>query len=164
MVVLIGAVVFVPDAIALNNEKLSPEIRGMVADRILTLHARIWPSIIAMVCIFAIHSFRVFLKVVGPLYRFRWAFAKIIKGEMDFRVRLRRKDYLLREATMFNEMINVLTEKIGKHAVDWSGCNRIIGDYGAVSIRVEWRAKKISTTPKDTSPAFGESRGSGQLL
>ena len=113
MVLLLGLVLFIPDVIAVNNEELSPEVRGAAANRILTLHARVWPAIIALVCILGIHSFRVFLRVVGPLYRFRWAFTKIKEGELNFRIKLRKGDYLFREQDLFNEMMDTLTDKLG---------------------------------------------------
>lgn len=113
MVLLLGLVLFIPDVIAVNNEELSPEIRGAAANRILTLHARVWPAIIALVCILGIHSFRVFLRVVGPLYRFRWAFTKMKEGELNFRIKLRKGDYLFREQDLFNEMMDTLTDKLG---------------------------------------------------
>ncbi|MBC8357528.1 MAG: hypothetical protein ISS41_02185 [Candidatus Aminicenantes bacterium] len=109
----LAAFLFVPDINDMNNEDLSVEIRAAAAKRIFTLHSRVWPSVIALVCVLNIHSFRAFHRIAGPLYRFRWAFAKIGKGNLNFRVKLRSKDYLNQEAEMFNEMIEVLAEKWG---------------------------------------------------
>jgi len=109
----LAAFLFVPDINDMNNEDLSVEIRAAAAKRIFTLHSRVWPSVIALVCVLSIHSFRAFHRIAGPLYRFRWAFAKIGKGNLNFRVKLRSKDYLSQEAEVFNEMIEVLAEKWG---------------------------------------------------
>jgi hypothetical protein len=113
IVVFLAATVFGPDFINMKNKNLSLETRAAAAQRIQALHIRVWPAVIALICLLGIHSFRIFLRFIGPLYRFRWAFAKISRGEMNFQVRLREKDYLTQEAKMFNEMIKVITEKWG---------------------------------------------------
>ena len=99
---------FVPDIIAMSNEDLSWEIRAAAAEKLLTLHSRVWPAIIAMVCVLGIHSVRIFHRLIGPLYRFRWAFAEIAQGALNFRVQIRKNDYLHRENESLNEMIDAL--------------------------------------------------------
>jgi methyl-accepting chemotaxis protein len=110
-VIILAVTLFIPDIINMNNQNLSIELRGAAAERILTLHMRVWPAIIAVVCIFGLHSFRTFHRIIGPLYRFRWAFEKVGKGDLNFRVKLRTKDYLNREEEMFNEMLDVIAGK-----------------------------------------------------
>ncbi len=110
-VIFMAIFLFLPDAIAVGDENLGIEIRAVAAERILTLHTRLWPGLIALICIFSLHSFRAFLRVVGPLYRFRLAFNAIEKGDLGVRLRLRKRDFLLREADMFNEMLDVMAEK-----------------------------------------------------
>jgi len=102
---------FVPDILAMSNEDLSWEIRAAAAEKLLTLHSRVWPAIIAMVCVLGIHSVRIFHRLIGPLYRFRWAFAEIAKGALNFRVQIRKNDYLHRENEALNEMIEALADQ-----------------------------------------------------
>ena len=108
----------------MSNEQLSWEIRAAAADRLLTLHSRVWPAIIAMVCVLGIHSVRIFHRLIGPLYRFRWAFAEIAKGALNFRVQIRKNDYLHRENDSLNEMIDALAgqcefmQQAGSRALD----------------------------------------------
>jgi methyl-accepting chemotaxis protein len=104
---------FLPDIIAMNNENLSQEMRTAAAQRTIAFHSRVWPSLITLVCIFALHSFRVLLRIFGPLYRFRVSFPDIGKGNLALRVKLRKKDYLKEEAEKFNEMLDVFREKWG---------------------------------------------------
>jgi methyl-accepting chemotaxis protein len=113
IVVCLAIFLFVPDMFQLYDQNLSLEIRGATADRILSIHSRIWPAIIALVCLIGIHSFRAFHRFVGPLYRITVAFGQIRKGDLGFRVRLREKDYLHEEKKAFNEMLEKLAEKIG---------------------------------------------------
>lgn len=124
IVMFMGLMLFVPDFLALSNEELSLEVRSAAAQRILALHSRAWPAIIALICLISIHSFRVFHRLVGPLYRLRWAFSKITNGCLDFRVKLRKKDYLHREEALVNEMIDVFARNWGN-----------IQDFGLDAIR-----------------------------
>ena len=115
---------FVPDIMAMSNEELSWEIRAAAAEKLLTLHSRVWPAIIAMVCVLGIHSVRIFHRLIGPLYRFRWAFAEIAQGALNFRVQIRKNDYLHRENEALNEMIDALAgqcefmQQAGSRALD----------------------------------------------
>jgi nitrate/nitrite-specific signal transduction histidine kinase len=113
IVMFMGLMLFVPDFLALSNETLSIEVRSAAAQRILALHSRAWPAIIALICIISVHSFRIFLRLIGPLYRLRWAFSKIKDGCLNFRVKLRKKDYLHREEALVNEMIDVFARNWG---------------------------------------------------
>ena len=124
IVLFLAICLFVPDILSMSNEQLSWEIRAAAADRLLTLHSRVWPAIIAMVCVLGIHSVRIFHRLIGPLYRFRWAFAEIAKGALNFRVQIRKNDYLHRENDSLNEMIDALAgqcesmQQAGSSALD----------------------------------------------
>lgn len=111
IVLFFGISLFMPDILDMMNEDLSLEVRAAAAGRIISYHSRVWPAAIALVCLLGIHSIRIFHRLIGPLYRFRLAFEKISKGDLSFRVRLRKKDYLHREEAGFNEMIEVFKEK-----------------------------------------------------
>jgi methyl-accepting chemotaxis protein len=112
IVIFIGISLFVPEILRLQDPSLGLEARALAADRILTMHSRVWPAVIALICLFGMHSFRVFHRFVGPLFRFRWAFEEIRNGNLSFRVKLRKKDYLHREEEVFNVMLETLAEKI----------------------------------------------------
>lgn len=103
---------FLPDILQLQDESLSFDLRAAAADKILFLHARIWPTIIALICLIGLHSFRVFHRFVGPLYIITRAFGRVRDGELNFRVSLRKKDYLHGEKEAFNGMLDKLAEKM----------------------------------------------------
>lgn len=111
IVLFLGICLFVPDIVNMMDEELSLEVRAAAAQRMLSLHARVWPATIALVCLLGIHSVRFFHRLIGPLYRFRSACEKIREGDLGFRVRLRKKDYIHREEAAFNEMVDVFAEK-----------------------------------------------------
>ena len=111
VVLFLAVCLFIPDILAMTNESLSLELRAAAAEKLLTLHSRVWPAIIAVVCVLGIHSVRIFHRLIGPLYRFRWAFGKISEGDLNFRVQIRKSDYLHREEEALNKMIEALAEK-----------------------------------------------------
>jgi hypothetical protein len=75
IVVVLAAFLLLPDIVQLFDESVSLEVRAIAADKILTLHSRLWPAIITLVCVLGLHSLRAFHRLIGPLYSFRWAFA-----------------------------------------------------------------------------------------
>jgi methyl-accepting chemotaxis protein len=113
-----------PDIAKLHDETLSLEVRALAAEKILTTHARLWPALVALVCLIGLHSFRMFHRFVGPLYRLREACEKIGGGDLGFRVKLRKGDYLMEEEKAINTMIETLAGKVqtiqerSKRAVD----------------------------------------------
>ncbi len=112
IMIFLALFLFLPDILKLHDEGLSLEARAIAADRILTLHARVWPAVIALICIIGIHSFLALLRILGPLYRFRWAFEEVQNGNLGLRVKLRERDYLRREEKAINEMIETLSGKL----------------------------------------------------
>ena len=112
VVLFLSVYLFVPEFIKLGDESLSMEIRAAAADRILTLHARIWPAAIALLSFLGIHSILFFHRIAGPLYRFHWAFEQIRQGKLGFRVKIRKKDYLHYEEKSFNNMIEAIAGRL----------------------------------------------------
>jgi methyl-accepting chemotaxis protein len=98
--------------IQLENTDLSLEMRAMAADRILFLHTRIWPPLIALIGIIAVHSFFLFHRIVGPLFRFRRTYEQIGKGDLRTKIHIRRKDYLHKDCAALNGMVKELSEKL----------------------------------------------------
>jgi methyl-accepting chemotaxis protein len=98
---------FLPDIIEMRNLDLSLEARGSAANRVLK-HRWVWPAALALIIVLGLHSFRAFLKVIGPLYRFKWAFEQLEKGNLLSRVRTRKGDYLRQEEESLNNMLEAL--------------------------------------------------------
>ena len=111
-VAFLSVYIFVPDFLVLQDESLSFEVRAAAADNILAFHSRIWPAAIVLICFLGIHSTFLFHRLIGPLYRFHWAFEQVREGDLSFRVKIRKKDYLHREEDVLNKMIEVLAGKL----------------------------------------------------
>lgn len=103
---------FVPDIIRMQDESLSLQARAAAANKILTLHARVWPAVIAIICVAGFHSFRSFHRLIGPLHRFRSVFKQVGGGDLGLTVRIREKDYLHREEAALNEMLGMIAGKL----------------------------------------------------
>jgi len=120
IVAFVAICVFVPDIIQMVDESLDFKVRAAAAEKILLLHGRIWPALIALICLIGLHSLRVFNRFIGPLYRFRSAFKRVREGDLRFRVQIRKNDFLHHEEQLINEMIEGLSGKIRsiQHASD----------------------------------------------
>jgi len=104
--------VFAPDIVEMRDQSLSLEIRSSAASRVLAKHSWVWPSVLSLIIVLALHSFRAFHRVIGPLYRFRWAFEQFQKGNLSLRVKTRKKDYLQTEEAALNKMLEILSGKL----------------------------------------------------
>ena len=80
IVCFFAGAVFGPDFAKMSDESIPLEIRSAAASRVLAKHTWVWPVLFLLIALLGIHSFREFQKVAGPLYRFRWAFGELAKG------------------------------------------------------------------------------------
>jgi hypothetical protein len=69
IMIFLALFLFLPDIMKLYDEGLS-------------LEARVWPAVIALICIIGMHSFRALVQIVGPLYRFHQAFEQLRNGKI----------------------------------------------------------------------------------
>ena len=137
IVLFLAVFLFVPDIIRMHDKSLSLEARAGAANKILTLHARVWPAVIAIICVAAFHSFRSFHRLIGPLHRFRLVFEQVRRGDMSFTVQIREKDYLHREEAALNEML-----------VQVAGKLRTIQEAGAEALKsLGELERKVSQVP-----------------
>ena len=97
LISLVMVAFLVPDVLEMNNSNLNPEIRAAAAERLLEKHGWAWPPVVPLLALIGLISFREFKKVAGPLYRFRWAFEQLEKGNLLSSVKIRKKDYLIDE-------------------------------------------------------------------
>jgi methyl-accepting chemotaxis protein len=104
--------VFAPDILEMRDQSLSQEIRSSAASRVLVKNTWVWPAVLSLIIALSLHSFRAFHRVIGPLYRFRWAFEQIRNGTLLFRVKTRNRDYLQTEEKALNKMLEVLSGKL----------------------------------------------------
>jgi hypothetical protein len=119
--VLLAIPVFSPLMQALDSPSLSWQERAVVANDLLSLHARFWPWAMGaslIVLIHCVHSAWLMQRVAGPLYRLKKVFPQIGSGNLCLRTTLREGDCLTPEADLVNQMTAQLQTKINmlKHA------------------------------------------------
>jgi methyl-accepting chemotaxis protein len=106
------AVVFLPMAQPLYDSSISWEQRADIATQFLELNGRIWPWLIITFLVLLLHSLYFMHRIAGPLYRFTALFRSIGTGQLHQRARLRKHDYLHREAEAFNSMLDHFENRI----------------------------------------------------
>jgi methyl-accepting chemotaxis protein len=106
--------VFGPDIAKMSDQSISLELRSAAASRVLTKHSWVWLAIFLLMVVLGLHSFREFKKVAGPLYRFRWAFGQLERGNVVYPVKIRKKDYLREDEEALNKMLASLVGRLGK--------------------------------------------------
>jgi nitrogen fixation/metabolism regulation signal transduction histidine kinase len=111
IVLFLAVFMFVPDMMRLQDQSLPFDARAAAADKMLTLHARVWPAILLVICLVALHSFRFFHRLIGPLYRFRQIYEQVRNGDLNLKVKIRKKDYLHEEEAALNDMLDTLSRK-----------------------------------------------------
>ena len=112
LVVMLYAVVFLPMVQPLYDPSVSWEQHAQIASQFLELNARIWPWLIVTFLVLLLHSMYFMHRIAGPLYRFSSLFRSIGTGRLHQRARLRKHDYLHREAQAFNTMLDSIENRI----------------------------------------------------
>ncbi|UCD82853.1 MAG: hypothetical protein JSW26_15890 [Desulfobacterales bacterium] len=112
IVFFLAVFLFVPDMLKMQDETLSLSERTSAADRVITLHIKVWPAAMVLIAMLGLHSFLTFHRLSGPLYRFRSIFNQIREGQMGYPIKIRRRDFLHTEEEALNDMLDVLTHKL----------------------------------------------------
>ena len=113
LILVFTSAIFGPLIMDLQSGALSFAERHAVANQFLSLHSRIWPAVLILFVLLSAHSVFVSHRIAGPLYRFRKVMKTVASGDLSIRFTLRKKDYLVKEADLFAEMIAVLRDKVG---------------------------------------------------
>ena len=131
------AVVFLPMAQPLYDPSVSWEQHAQIASQFLELNARMWPWLIITFLVLLLHSMYFMHRIAGPLYRFLALFRSIGTGQLHQRARLRKHDYLHREAQAFNSMLDHFENRI--RAIHLQSA-LVMQAYEAVARRIQEQA------------------------
>ncbi|OQW33474.1 MAG: hypothetical protein A4E19_03505 [Nitrospira sp. SG-bin1] len=112
LLITLYAVIFLPMALPLDDPTVSWEHQAQIATQFLELNGRIWPWLVITFLLVLLHSMYFMHRIAGPLYRFMALFRSIGTGQLYQRARLRKHDYLHREAQAFNSMLDHLENRI----------------------------------------------------
>jgi methyl-accepting chemotaxis protein len=95
------------------------------ARAILVLHGTIWPWVAGVIIFFGVFSIFVTHKIAGPLYRLKKSLDEIAAGNLNVKIKLRKKDELKDLA----EHINVLVEELRTFITTLKNNYDILSDY-----------------------------------
>jgi methyl-accepting chemotaxis protein len=108
----IAATLFLPLILKMESEKVGPIEKQEAAAEFLSLHARFWPAMAGIFILLGFHSLLVSRRVAGPLHGFRRTLKAIGEGDLTVRAKIRRFDYLWKEAATINEMLDNVRERL----------------------------------------------------
>ena len=112
VVLIFAGVLFMPLIITLNDGAPASPAVSEAARQFLALHNRVWPPVLALIALLVIHNIVFSHRIAGPLYRIRSELKKIGDGNLFVHVKLRKNDYLDKEAASVNEMVESLRTKV----------------------------------------------------
>jgi methyl-accepting chemotaxis protein len=125
---VIAAAAFLPLIARMQSGMPSSGEMLVLADRILTLHARFWPVVFVSLAAVCVCSLLLFGRMTAPLVRFVACFQSITNGELPNPIRLRRGDYLTDEAEYLNTMVASLGVFLDDLRDQSNAIHRAIGD------------------------------------
>lgn len=172
-----ATVIFGPLVIDLLDNTTPPHERAGAAEQFLTLHQRVWPSLLLVLLLFGFHSLLVSHRFAGPLVRFRRTFEQVASGNLTPRVILRRHDYLKPEAAALDGMVTALRQRLAELAAEASVLDRElerlerqpdvarVADLGALRAAHAALAARLAhfrTEPTDPHPPVEPRPGQGQ--
>ncbi len=112
IMLLFAGALFGPLTEQLLSGDASTPMWEAAAEQFLALDDRIWlPLLLTLFC-FAVHSIFLSHRIAGPLYQLRRVLGEVGDGNLAVRATLRKRDYLLKEATVVNEMIKRVGTRI----------------------------------------------------
>lgn len=114
IILLFTGALFGPPTEQLLSGDVSRSTLEEAAAQFLALDDRIWMPLLFMICCFAVHFVFLSHRIAGPLYQLRRLFGEVGDGNFAVRATLRKRDYLLTEATAVNDMI----ERVGTRLAD----------------------------------------------
>ena len=113
IVLALVGLLLLPPLLRLRTAPLVASAENLAAaNEFLVLHARLWPALLIVLALLALHSVIVSHRIAGPLYRFRRVFEAVAAGDLSVRARLRKHDYLMPEADALNEMLEALAARV----------------------------------------------------
>ena len=116
-------IIFSPYILTLYFDFYSLSEKAEAARTLLLLHTKVWPGIAGIILLFGAFSIFITHKIAGPLYRLKKTISEITKGNLDVKVRLRKKDDLKDLA----EHVNMLADELKTFV------NTVKADYDLLS-------------------------------
>jgi len=114
VVVIFATALFAPIVIRLESDDITSPAVQAAAREFLVLHTTLWAPLLGAFILLVLHNIVVSHRIAGPLYRFRLYFKTVGKGDLSTPLRVRKNDYLQKEAAAVNDMVTSLRDKIAR--------------------------------------------------
>lgn len=108
IVLTFATVVFLPVMLQLDDQALPLDQRVEFANQFLSLHQRVWPALLVVLFLLAIHIVYFSHRFAGPLYRCTQIVRQVAQGDLTVSTTTRKGDYLQQEVGELNEMVSAL--------------------------------------------------------
>jgi methyl-accepting chemotaxis protein len=139
--VVLAVTLFLPLSIKLQDTTLGILEKGRAAEVFLSLDIWFWPTVLAVLVLLGAHSVIVSHRIAGPLVGFRRVLKAVGEGDLSVRARIRRRDYLQKDAESINAMIAGLSGRL----------QEIQNDFGRIC--VAWTESRASLSRVSTDEA-----------
>jgi hypothetical protein len=108
---------FLPPILVANDANALPSDSSMALQKLLVLDDLFWPALAGAFLLALFLALRTSHQIAGPLYRFRHVFATLLAQEDPGPVRLRKGDYLKREAESLDRVVQAMVRDRERLAV-----------------------------------------------
>lgn len=113
LVVFFAAMVFIFNQQVIRSG-LSIDEKQEFATLMSSFTYRFWPAMWVLFLLMVLHAIYITHKIAGPLYRIRSVLGFVATGNLTARVKLRRGDYLGRDAAAVNDAIDEMDRRVGR--------------------------------------------------
>ena len=111
ILLIFAMVLYAPLVLELNSDGPS-WARENAARQFLFLDGKVWLPLLLVFLGLTVHSVFMSHRIAGPLYQIRRLLGAVGDGNLADRVKLREKDYLVKEEAAMNAMIDNLSRRI----------------------------------------------------
>jgi methyl-accepting chemotaxis protein len=112
VVLVFAGALFIPLVIKLNSGDISSPAVQAAAHEFLVLHNRLWAPLFGVFILLVLHNIIISHRIAGPLYRFRCYLKTVGDGDLSSSIRIRKKDYLHKDAEAVARMVESLRDKV----------------------------------------------------
>jgi methyl-accepting chemotaxis protein len=112
-------IIFSPYILTLYLNFYSLSEKAEAARTLLILHSTVWPGIGGIILLFGAVSIFITHKIAGPLYRLKKSLSMITEGNLDVKVKLRKRDDLKDLAEHVNMLVDTFRTFVTTVRVDY---------------------------------------------
>lgn len=118
-------IIFSPYILTLYLDFYSLSEKAEAARTFLLLHSTVWPGIGGIILLFGAVSIFITHKIAGPLYRLKKSLSEINEGNLDVKVKLRKRDDLKDLAEQVNMLVDTFRTFVTTVRID----SDLLSDY-----------------------------------